>query len=215
MKIPCKLVATMAGIWLLGLHGLTSHAEVFAFTDQQGVLHLSDVPADSRYHRVLVAPQTEVPPAASSMGAAPSVTSVSHPEVRRIVEREARAQQVDAALVLAVIRAESNYNPQAVSPKGARGLMQLMPDTARRHGVRDVHDPEQNIRAGVRHLAWLMGRFRQDLRLALAAYNAGEGAVAAHGNQVPPYRETRQYVPRVLEYYASYRSQLPLAPAGT
>ncbi len=113
------------------------------------------------------------------------------------IESEARAAGVDAALVKSVMLVESNYNPRAVSRKGARGLMQLMPETARRFGVSDRHDAGQSIRAGVHYLATLLEQFKGDVSLALAGYNAGEGAVARHAG-VPPYRETREYIRRVL-----------------
>lgn len=113
------------------------------------------------------------------------------------VESEARAAGVDPALVKSIMLVESNYNPRAVSRKGARGLMQLMPETARRFGVSDRHDAGQSIRAGVQYLATLLGQFKGDVSLALAGYNAGESAVARHSG-VPPYRETREYIRRVL-----------------
>ncbi len=117
------------------------------------------------------------------------------------VREAARATELDPALLHAVIAAESGHNPGAVSPRGARGLMQLMPATARRFGVDNPHDPAQNIHAGARYLRELRDLFRGDLRLALAAYNAGPGAVLKHGSTVPPYEETRRYVPRVMQLY--------------
>jgi len=117
-----------------------------------------------------------------------------------LIEAEATRQGVDAELEHAVIRAESSYRPRAQSPAGARGLMQLMPATARRFGVTDRWSPTQNIRGGVSYLRFLIERFEGELSLVLAAYNAGEGAVGTYGNRIPPYRETRQYVRRVLNY---------------
>ena len=114
-----------------------------------------------------------------------------------LIEAEARAEGVDAALVKSVMLVESNFNPRAVSRKGARGLMQLMPQAAKRFGVSDRFDAEQSIRGGVRYLAALLAQFKGDLVLALAGYNAGENAVAKHSG-VPPYAETREYVRRVL-----------------
>ncbi len=118
-----------------------------------------------------------------------------------IIEAEARRYNVDAALVSAVIRAESNYEPRRVSRKGARGLMQLMPSTARRLGVRKPFDPRANVRGGVRYLRELMDRFEARPELVLAAYNAGESAVDSFGG-VPPYRETVQYVKRILSWWS-------------
>ena len=113
------------------------------------------------------------------------------------IASESRTAGVDAALVKSVMLVESNFNPRAVSRKGARGLMQLMPGTALRFGVSDRHDASQSIRAGVRYLATLLEQFKGDVTLALAGYNAGENAVAHHSG-VPPYRETREYIRRVL-----------------
>jgi len=105
--------------------------------------------------------------------------------------------QLDPNLVLALVEVESNFNPRAQSPKNAQGLMQLIPATAARFGVRDVWDPEQNLRGGMAYLRWLLGYFKGDLRLALAGYNAGEGAVDRHGG-VPPFAETQAYVARIM-----------------
>ena len=118
----------------------------------------------------------------------------------RVIEAEARRYNVDAALVSALIRAESNYEPYAVSRKGARGLMQLMPATARRLDVRRPFDAAANVRGGVRYLRELLERFDQKPELVLAAYNAGEGAVESYGG-VPPFRETVGYVKRILSWW--------------
>jgi hypothetical protein len=123
-----------------------------------------------------------------------------HPAKGRVAEmvrRLAPEYRLNPNLVLAVIEAESNFNPQARSPKNAQGLMQLIPETAERFGVRNVWDPEQNVRGGMSYLRWLMRYFDGDLELVLAAYNAGEGAVERHGG-IPPYAETKNYVRRII-----------------
>ena len=120
----------------------------------------------------------------------------------------ARRHRVDPALLYAVADAESRFRPASVSRAGAVGVMQLMPHTARRYGVRDRRDPRQNIDGGARYLRYLLARYNGDRHLALAAYNAGEGAVAQHGGRIPPYRETRRYVPKVLSRYQHYRQHL-------
>ena len=117
-----------------------------------------------------------------------------------IIERYAAKYRVDPTLVRAVIQVESDFNPSCVSSKGARGLMQLMPGTARQYGVSSIHDPEQNISGGVHYLSDLMQLFRDDLPRALAAYNAGENAVLKYGG-IPPYEETGTYVKRALTVY--------------
>jgi soluble lytic murein transglycosylase-like protein len=174
-------------------------ADVFHFVAEDGTSHFSDQPSDSRF-RLLLRTNREVhaslPRAASGQGLR---------EARRRFEREisaaAQASQIDVALLNAVIEIESGYNPRAVSPKGALGLMQLMPDTARHYGVVDPLDAAQNLRGGARLLRDLLNQFSEDKELALAAYNAGAGAVMRHGRKVPPYAETIRYVPAVLKSY--------------
>jgi len=138
-----------------------------------------------------VADETQAPAAA----AAGSVSDLA-----ALIVDTARRHGLDPELVAAVVAVESGYRPDAVSPKGAQGLMQLMPGTAGELGVADALDPAQNLDGGTRHLKALLARYGGNLRQALAAYNAGEGAVARHGG-VPPYKETREYVERVLRRY--------------
>jgi len=123
-----------------------------------------------------------------------------------LIHAAATASKVEAALIAAVMTAESAFDPKAVSRTGAVGLMQLMPDTAERYGVKDRWDPAQNIMGGAKYLYFLLKKFG-DRKLAIAAYNAGEGNVKKHRNKIPPFAETRAYVPRVLGYYKQYRSQ--------
>ena len=127
--------------------------------------------------------------------------------IQEIVQEASERYNVDPLLVRSVIRVESNFNPLAVSPKGAQGLMQLMPSTANRFGVDDAFDAKKNIEGGVRYLRYLQDRFPGDLRLRLAAYNAGEGAVAKY-KDVPPYPETMDYVERVNRHYESARAAM-------
>ncbi|HKV24385.1 MAG TPA: lytic transglycosylase domain-containing protein [Candidatus Acidoferrum sp.] len=141
-----------------------------------------------------------LPAESTFMGSARPELSIDRDGVEKLVKEAAERHHVDPALVRAVIETESNWNPQAVSRKGAGGLMQLIPTTAHRYGANDVFNPQQNIDAGVSHLKWLLERYNGNLDLALAAYNAGEGAVdRAHG--IPAYRETRNYVQRVQDAY--------------
>ncbi|MBF0589644.1 MAG: lytic transglycosylase domain-containing protein [Magnetococcales bacterium] len=124
------------------------------------------------------------------------------------INKIAHQYGVDPALVHAVIQVESAFNPAAISPRGARGLMQVMPATGQAYGygITELEHPASNIHAGTRHLRNLMGTFKNNLTLTLAAYNAGEYAVKRHGYQVPPYRETRRYVVKVLHYYRKFKS---------
>jgi len=127
-------------------------------------------------------------------------------DLREIAALAARRHGLDPELVIAVVSVESGFRPQAVSPKGAQGLMQLMPKTAESLGVADAFDPEQNLDGGARHLGQLLALYDGDVERALAAYNAGEGAVHRH-HGVPPYRETRAYVKKVLERYRAQSEQ--------
>jgi soluble lytic murein transglycosylase-like protein len=174
--------------------GQVAGGNVFAFTDSQGIVHYSNVPADTRFALVLAAPPEGQ--GRSQVASLRRSAAYSH-----IIDGAALANRLEPALVAAVILAESGGDPQAVSKRGARGLMQLMPATARQYGVSNVFDPEQNIRAGTRYLHDLAERYQNDLELMLAAYNAGPEAVDRQGGRIPPFRETLEYVPRVLQIY--------------
>lgn len=148
-------------------------------------------------------------PAVFISGAAFAVGDIS-PEWRDRIKRAGGRHGVDEALLAAVLRAESNFNPRAVSPKGAKGVMQIMPATGRELGLRDFFDPEANLDAGARYLAHLLREFPTP-ELAIAAYNAGPDAVRRYGG-LPPYEETRLYVARVLAFFKQYRASASHAP---
>ncbi len=126
-------------------------------------------------------------------------------EYGAVIEEIARTYALEGALIHAVVSAESAYNARAVSKKGAAGLMQLMPETAQRYGVTDRFDPVQNLHGGARYLSDLLKMFSGNMSLALAAYNAGENNVVKYGNQIPPFQETKAYVPKVLDLYRRYQ----------
>ena len=182
-----------------------ARAQVYSFTDANGVSHFSNVPVDSRYE-LLISTPTDVAGAA-----APKNKSVDwlarSAQYDGLITGAAKAATIQAALVRAVIVVESGFNPRALSKKGAVGLMQLAPATARRYGVKNIYDPEQNVRAGAHYLSDLLARFDSNLELALAAYNAGEEAVERYGRHVPPYRETLAYVPNVMKVYQRLMDQ--------
>lgn len=136
--------------------------------------------------------------------ARPSPLHARRAMLEPMVERTARKHRLHPALLKAVIEVESGFNASARSPKGAMGLMQVMPATAARYGKFDLHSPEENLDVGARYLSDLMVMFQGNVRLAVAAYNAGENAVLRNGRQVPPYQETMKYVPMVLERYSHY-----------
>jgi hypothetical protein len=166
----------------------------YRFQDEDGVVHYTNVPSDARYRFFRRDPEPAHPPGGG--GATPRGTGAFAEAMRSTAARHG----VDARLVAAVVSVESGGNPGAVSPKGALGLMQLMPQRAAELGVRNAFDPAENLDAGVRHLRDLLRRFDGDVTLALAAYNAGEAAVRAHRG-VPPFPETREYVRRVRALY--------------
>jgi len=233
------------GLLLLFAFVGTSHADIYAFVDSNGVRHISNSPDDPRYKLVMETPtyqkreqaeetfaSTHVAvsksssgwkfysPANGSMnyitwseggggvftdsGKPFAINSERRQKYHNAIVRLARKHRLDPYLVHAVISAESAYNYRAVSHAGAMGLMQLMPATAERFGVTDPFDPEQNMNAGMRYLRWLLNRFKS-VNLALAGYNAGEGAVEKYDRTIPPYRETQTYVKRVLQFYNHYR----------
>lgn len=192
-------------------------ADVFKYVDKSGHVYYTDKPQHSGY-RLLIrsapSPGFEAPIKLTFAGTGKTFTRAraSHPsngvaaklkraEFSPLIEAAAHRYSVDPELLHAVIRAESSYNPSAVSNKGAIGLMQLMPGTAARYGVNDPYDPEENIAGGARYLSDLMDMFGSDVRLAVAAYNAGENNVIKYGHTIPPFAETREYVARVLDYY--------------
>ncbi|HSK71289.1 MAG TPA: lytic transglycosylase domain-containing protein [Pyrinomonadaceae bacterium] len=127
--------------------------------------------------------------------------STGDAEIDRFIEDSSARYDIDPLLIFAQMNQESRFKQKAVSHKGASGLMQLMPATAIRFGVKNIYDPKQNIEAGVKYMRWLLNRFDGDLRLALAGYNAGEGAVKKYDNQIPPYRETQTYVAKITTHY--------------
>ena len=197
-RLPYGVVAT----GLLCLSN-TCRADIYFYVDAAGGAHFSNVPADEHYRLLLAAPRSAN---RSDSGAAVAwlarAASFDH-----LIEDAAHAHAVQSALVRALIVVESGFNPRALSKRGAIGLMQLRPETARRYGVRDIYDPAQNIGAGVRYLSDLMTLYDSNTELALAAYNAGEAAVARYGGHIPPYRETQEYVPNVLRVYRLLASQ--------
>jgi len=185
------------------------HADIYRYVDETGGVHFTNLPTDSRYKLYLTT--SKEPDAVSSTLVNRGVRnypSAARKRYQSHILEAARAYQIEPALIHAVISAESGYNPLARSAKGARGLMQLMPETAKRYGVVNPLDPQQNIYGGAAYLRDLLRLFGNDLKLALAAYNAGEGTVIEYGNRIPPYLETTQYVPKVLSYYKRYKAAM-------
>jgi soluble lytic murein transglycosylase-like protein len=226
MSLPRLLVALAALLTALASH--VARADLWAYVDDQGRSHLADHQVDSRYTLFFKGPTTLDVPQAPSDERARAVAALSGTRLyaratdeklvdrfARIIESYARANELDPGLVKAVIAVESAFNPLALSGKGAVGLMQVIPETGARYGLTadarksiadKLRDPATNVRIGTRYLRDLLARFQNDLALALAAYNAGEGSVSDHDNSVPPFAETRDYVRIVQQVYALYRS---------
>ena len=177
------------GLWLTPYGA----ADVYVYKDKQGVLTFTNVPTHQGFRRVI-----------REGYAGPSGLGSSANSYEDLIRSASDRHSVDPDLIRAVIKVESDFDSSARSNKGAMGLMQLMPETARLHNVVDVYNPSSNIEGGVRHLKLLLGKYQGDLELSLAAYNAGIKAVEKHGG-IPPFAETREYVRRVLSYYQSYR----------
>jgi soluble lytic murein transglycosylase-like protein len=193
---------------VLGLAASAPRAEIFRYTDARGRAVFTDRPVlDPSYKLVWRSTIAQIDARLISVPHQPLHVRKWHNKsgYATLIKQVARETGVSAELLHAVIQAESAYDAQARSPAGAMGLMQLMPATAKRYGVTDVWDPEQNLSGGAHYLRDLLDMFENDLRLALAAYNAGEGAVIKSGNHIPPYPETREYVRRVIENFRAER----------
>ena len=193
-------------ILLVLLSPATAHTEIYQYIGPNGTISLTNVPSDARYRKL-------------DLESARFHTSISEHELEPVIKRHSSQQQLHPALIRAIIKAESNFDPRAVSRAGAIGLMQLMPQTAFRLDVRDMFDPDENVAGGTKYLRQLLDRFHGNLPLALAAYNAGEHAVQGWIAKYPGdddqwvenigFRETRDYVKRVIGGLREYRMLYP------
>jgi soluble lytic murein transglycosylase-like protein len=188
---------------LLTASAAGARPQIYTYVDADGLRHYTDVPDNNRYRLLVLSPQDRT----ASGDRYDSMLLARAGRYDSIIEKAAVSASVEPNLLRAVIVVESGFNSRAVSKRGAVGLMQLMPATATRFGVSNPYDPRQNVHAGARYLKFLIDRFGQDIRLALAAYNAGEDAVDRNGGQIPPFSETMAYVPRVMKIYRMLRDQ--------
>jgi len=179
-------------VWVVAGLSRPAQAQIYSWRDQSGVLTLSDRPQNAAARAIAV-------PVGSPLIAR------SSPHYEPLIRQHASQHRIRPELVRAVIQVESAFNPRAVSPKGAMGLMQLMPATAKQFGVIDPFNPAENIRAGVSYLRQLLDRYDHDEQLALAAYNAGPSAVDKYGSKVPPYKETQNYVLKITNLHGYVR----------
>lgn len=190
-----SLLHGAAALLLVAATGHLAWSDIYRYEDEEGVLHFTDAPTDKKFKVFLRDLRKD-----RQLRTRFRIASSGNPQAyEQLIQASASKYGVSAALIKAVIQAESGFNPNAVSRAGASGLMQLMPGTARQLKVADSFNPKQNVDGGVRYLKFLLDTFKGDVTLALAAYNAGMGKVAKYGG-VPPYQETRTYVNRVLSY---------------
>jgi len=192
-----KYMVTIVIFFCLFLLTTPSTAGIYRYVDERGVIHFTNCPRDAKFKLYIRESREDV-------GSESSSFIRDSNQYDSLISEFSKKYQVDFALIKAMIRAESGFNPFAVSRKGAKGLMQLMPETASRMNVSDILNPRENIEGGVRYFKYLLSLFDNDIRLSLAAYNAGENLVGEL-RSIPPYRETVDYVRKVLSYYQSYR----------
>ncbi|MFZ6049096.1 lytic transglycosylase domain-containing protein [Pseudomonas sp. CR3202] len=195
MKVPALVLFS-----ILASTAYDARADIYQVVSANGTITLTNIHRTDR-KQVRVAREKPKLAKAPSRAAPSRKRPLKAPRYALIVAQAAFDYDLPTELLHAVIQTESNYDPSALSPKGAAGLMQLMPDTAKDLGVHDVFDPTANVRGGARYLKRMMTLFDNDLSLALAAYNAGPGAVFAYNRAIPPYPETQRYVPSVLGHY--------------
>jgi soluble lytic murein transglycosylase-like protein len=192
----------------------SASADIYQYTDAQGIVHFSNVNvgAGKQFKRIKSAPAEKQPTASASRRVVPPPSTISSSNMPSayvdIINSACDRHGIDPALVHAVVKVESDFNPYALSRKGAMGLMQLMPQTAVELNVRNSFNPHDNIDGGVRYLRYLIDRYEGNLSLALAAYNSGETAVKRWGT-IPPFRETQNYVQRILKIYRGGNASLP------
>ncbi len=185
---------------LLLLLPLAAQAEIFKYRGPDGGLHFTDRPMGGGYKLLW-----RSGPSKSKSAYSAAMMEKNKTRFTPLIDEVAKDLRLHPGLLHAMVKVESAYNPRAVSKRGAQGLMQLMPATASRYGVDDSYDPKQNLEGGARYLSDLLREFEFDLRLALAAYNAGENAVRRYGNTIPPFPETVDYVDKVLGEYERMR----------
>ena len=196
-----KTKTTLIFIAILSLLSLPSHADIYKYVDKHGRVILTDKPRHGGYKRLVKTwkgwEEAKVPKNFNWVK--------NQKKFDLTIRNVAKTYKLPHALLHAVITAESSYNPDAISKAGAVGLMQLMPETAKQYGVSNRRDPKQSIQGGTRYLRYLAKLFNNDLTLMLAAYNAGEGTVKKYGNKIPPYKETKNYIKKVIKYYKKYK----------
>ena len=196
-----KYITPLLLFFCLLFMSIPSMAGIYRYEDEKGVIHFTNCPRDPKFKLYIRESKEDVEDEDRPLSIQ-STKNVGHYDT--LISEFSKKYRVDFALIKAMIHAESGFNPLAISRKGAKGLMQLMPGTAARMNVTNIFNPRENIEGGVRYFKYLLSLFNDDLRLSLAAYNAGENIVSEL-RSIPPYRETVDYVRKVLNYYQSYK----------
>ena len=202
LSILVTLILPFISLFLLANSGICG--EIYSYVDSNGVWHFTNCPTSSAFTKLQISKGKIVIKGKGESGKKKNISSDI--EIKKAIDQIARNIQIDPALIKAIIMAESGGDPFAISPKGALGLMQLMPETANELSVSNPFDPEENIRGGTKYLSWLLKTYNGDLLSALAAYNAGPGTVKKFGG-IPPYPETIKYIKRVLRYWKQAKNR--------
>lgn len=210
--VKFKMHQLVMGLSLICCFAVTAHAQIYKYIDNDGNVFVTNQQMGAGYHLVSSAELSagrllhSKPVVPKPSGFNSDVFKANVVRYSPTINRMASWLKLDASLLHAIVYVESSYNAKAISRSGAQGLMQLMPATAKRFGVHNSWNPEENVRGGALYLSYLLDLFDYNLTLAIAAYNAGEGAVKRHGNKIPPYAETQRYVKKVMKRYQYLRS---------
>lgn len=208
-KLGIKIIALILifDVWFLICFSGRCYADLYMYVDENGSIFFTDAPTHNKYIKIKETAKKEEKKqkTESSNSKAARKPQVNKNILYRNIQHAARKHDVDPDLIWAIIKTESNFNSEAISPKGAKGLMQLMPATARAYDVSDPLDPYDNIEGGIRYMRYLLMMFKGNVRLSLAAYNAGEHKVLSYKRNIPPFSETEGYVNRVLTFYNYFK----------
>lgn len=202
MKILFIILISFLNLFITSI----CNSGIYRFEDENGVIYFTNCPQDPKFKLFIKESNEDIGDEENSLDLNYNLSKINN-KFDHLIYESSKKYQVDFALIKAMIQAESGFNPYAISKKGALGLMQLMPETAIRMNISNIFNPRENIEAGVRYFKYLLSLFDNDIRLSLAAYNAGE-RIVSELKSIPPYKETIDYIRKVLKYYQFYKPQL-------